>query len=109
MEIALMAAMGFVGYYLNDNDHNTTDDKRKKSKILSNDVPDGFDVYNQNRLSLSEEKEKALAGISYNKSQDPRNTNIIPNYYNQLGPLINRSRLDKSAKRARNINQLYDA
>uniref|UniRef100_A0A6C0CAR8 Uncharacterized protein n=1 Tax=viral metagenome TaxID=1070528 RepID=A0A6C0CAR8_9ZZZZ len=109
MEIALIAAMGFVGYYLNDNDHNTNDDKRKKSKILSNDVPDGFDVYNQNRLSLSEEKEKVFAGISYNKSQDPRNTNIIPNYYNQLGPLINRSRLDKSAKQARNINQLYDA
>lgn len=108
MEVALMAAMGLVGYYLNDNDNNKGD-KRKKSRILSNDVPDGFDVYNQNRLTLSEEKERALAGISYNKSQDPRNTNIIPNYYNQLGSLIDRSRLDPSAKKARNINQLYDA
>lgn len=105
MELAMIAGIGLVGYYFNQNDDGN-DHPRKRVKILSNNIPNGFDVYNQNRLSLSEEKERDLAEMMYEKSQYPKETNIIPNYYNQFGPMLIKSNFNNS--KYSKISQLYD-
>jgi len=102
MELAILAGIGLVGYYLNSNDTSTKPETA--SRILPSSVPNGFDIYNQNRLSVSEEKERKLAHQTYQKSQNPKQTNIIPSYYNQLGPLM-----DITKFKYDNINIQYDA
>uniref|UniRef100_A0A6C0LR06 Uncharacterized protein n=1 Tax=viral metagenome TaxID=1070528 RepID=A0A6C0LR06_9ZZZZ len=96
MELALLAGVGLFGYYLNINDNSKK--VEPTAKILVNEIPNGFDIYNDNHLSVAEEKERNLAKISYHKSQYPQKTNIIPNYYNQLGPLLNMTKFNDKIK-----------
>ena len=104
MEIALIAGMGMLGYYMSGKDQST--DQSPKARILSNDVPNGFDIYNQNRLSVSEQEQEELAERSYTLSQYPEHTNIVPDYYNQLGPLLNKMPFDNRARTK--MSTLYD-
>ena len=104
MELAVIAGIGLLGYHLNNNDDNTS--KEPKHKILSNDVPNGFDVYNQNRLSVSEEEQLNLAERSYEMSQYPEHTNIIPDYYNQIAPLLKKMPFDN--RKRDKMALLYD-
>jgi hypothetical protein len=106
MELAILAGMGLVGYYLNKNEDLSNKDN-KRSKILTNDIPNGFDIYNQNRLDVCEEKQRDLSKISFEKSQYPTKTNIIPSYYNQLSPLLNKTKFNDNIKYDK-IDVLYD-
>lgn len=105
MELAILASMGLVGYYLNTNDEN----KKKESidKIKTANIPNGFDIYNQNRLALSEEHMRDAAEKTFNKSQFPTKTNIIPDYWNQLSPLLNKTKFNAPVKYDR-VATLYN-
>ena len=105
MELIILAGMGAVGYYLSVND--SSKPTTELSRLKSYDIPNGFDIYNQNRLFLTEEKIRDASENLYNKSQYPQKTNIVPNYYNRLSSLLNKSKFNADFRYDR-VDSLYN-
>ena len=106
MEFALLTAgLGYLGYYMNQQDK--YEPKKPKAKIQVNDIPSGRDIYNNNRLTQSEYKEMLRAEKNYKDSQYTYKTNVVPNYYNQLGPLLDTTQFNNDFG-LNKIEGLYD-
>jgi hypothetical protein len=99
MELALIAGLATIGYFLNMNDSdsgtNTNSKTESYTNLSKNLIPNGPDIYNQNRLTLSEIDQINRGSNNYTRANDPIKTNMIPNYYNQLGSVINREKYHK--------------
>lgn len=112
MEIAVIGAVALTGMYFNANEKST--EPKEETKIKPSEVPNGFDIYNQNRLDIDDENVRLRAQSLYEKSQFPQEQNVIPNYYNQLSPLINASKFnqqikyDSVDKMYSNLDDVYD-
>ena len=105
MEVALLLGLGFAGYYLNKNDQMVVE--KEKTKIPNNEIPNGPDIYDQNRLKVVTDKERKLAESNYERAQYPDRTNVIPNFYNRLEPLIDNTKFNTQIK-FETLNQIYD-
>lgn len=96
MELAMLAGLGAAGCYMNKNESLSEPQPKsilkpnRQAKVIPNEIPGGFDIYNQNYLTVAQQKQKALAGKKFNQSLNPTKTNVLPNYYNVLGPLMNK-------------------
>ena len=104
MEILAAGTTATAGYYMNQS--NQPIPKKKKRKIKKSSLPNGYDIYNQNGLKKAEENQKRFAESFYKKSQYPEKTNIIPNYYNALGPLLDKTKFNTQIN-FNKVPQLY--
>ena len=89
MELVILAGMGLAGYYINTNDPVPNP---PNIPITPNQIANGPDIYNQNRLSVVESEQLKLNKTAFNKSQYPQHTNIIPTSYNKLAPFMREPR-----------------
>lgn len=105
MELALLASLGAVGYYMNQNDNK--EPLTDVAKIPSNYIPTGRDVYNNNRLTEKEYERMQKAERNYLDSQNPQKTNIVANYYNQLSSKLDRTKFNGDFSYDK-IESLYD-
>ena len=92
MELVILTGMGLVGYYMGTNDQTDTDMPQASVRIPPNQIPSALDIYNQNRLSVTENKQKDMARKMYETSLQPKKTNIIPTSYNKLAPYMKESK-----------------
>jgi hypothetical protein len=93
MELALVCGLSAIGYYLNKNDNQSP--PKMQYTVPQNDIPNGPDIYNQDRLTLAGIDQINRGRSTYNSAENPQKTNVIPTYYNQLGSVINRDRWRK--------------
>jgi hypothetical protein len=104
MELPILAGLGLLGSYFNANEQKEIIIKDKP--IPLSQVPNGTNVYNTQRLDFVNEKYMKNAKHNYDLSQYPKQTNVVPTYYNQLGSLLNKTKLSTSSKYS-DANGLY--
>lgn len=109
MELTIPLGVATTGQYFNTNNDTDTNVKKsnKKRKIPVRDVPNGKDIYNQTRLAETEEKTLDRMSNNYTRSQYPKQTNIVPNYYNQLAATLNKTKFSTTPRFDRIATQ-YD-
>ena len=108
MEITIPLGVAATAKYFDHNkNNNDKNNKSKKRKIPIRDIPNGRDIYNQTRFSEIEENTTDRMANNYERSQYPKQTNVVPNYYNQLSSTLNKTKFSKSPKFDR-IDTQYD-
>jgi len=83
LSIPIVGLMAFVGYKLNDTKTPRTVNKLRDG-ISPNEKPSGTNIYTSTFSKEIEAKERKIADIQFDMSKDPKNTNIIPQFYNTM-------------------------
>lgn len=93
MELGLIASTGAVGHFIGSSQE--PNNKPPFKKISRTRKSSGPDVYNQNRLVDSDTKHLTYSKSKHQNSLSPKETNVVPNYYNKLGHLMDKTRVSK--------------
>ena len=97
MATLLITGLSLVGLYLNNID-NEKEKKNLKKDIEKNENSQGRNIYDTRKLKKINRDVDKKASDLWDKSKNPKETNIIPYYYNKL---------DKTDKEKKEIMEKY--
>jgi len=105
MDLALLtaAALPFVGYYLNKGEPKKGTSQPRASVPLE-EKGNGDNLYNSTRYTEVDKYERGLVDNSWEKAKDTTNTNIVPMFYNTMGPQV----INYNPVRNTNINPIVN-
>ena len=77
------AGLGVLGLYLDEQDRKNRKVLRKKDrKVSEHNIPSNNNIYESKRVKHDRHNERLAAKKSYEKAQNPRETNVIPPFFN---------------------------
>jgi hypothetical protein len=82
LTIPIIGLLGFLGYKLNESPKTPRKKCETRVSVSPYEQPSGNDIYSSNRSREVNQERQKLMNESYKKSLDPKNTNIIPPFFN---------------------------
>ena len=92
----LVASLLLGGYYLTKDGKQSRSEKQVRDAVPALEQPSGTNVYQNTRSKQVANDVLDEATLSYQKSRDPFNQNVIPPYFNVLGNPISEWDIEKN-------------